>query len=51
MFVTFCVLLPFKWRARSTAQLGYEEAAELPAFRHVLHGYSVFRGKVNNQIK
>lgn len=32
-------------------QLGYKEAAEFPAFRHALHGYSVFRGKVSSQIK
>lgn len=54
MFVTFCSLLSFKRRARSTgcvAQLAYEEAAEFPDFRHVSHGYSVFRGKVSSQIK
>lgn len=54
MFVIFCSLLSFKWRARSTGcpvQLGCEEAPELPAFRHVLRGYSVFRGKVSSQIK
>lgn len=54
MFVTFYSLLSFKQRARSTgcpAQLAYEEAAEFPAFSHVLHGCSVFKGKVSSQIK
>lgn len=48
MIVTFCNLLSYKQRAKSTgcpAQLGYEEATKFPAFRHMLHGAQCVQGQ------